>query len=421
MVRSQDTLGDTLDLELHQGQYDAFTSPARFVTLAAGRRWGKSETGVWWSLEKARRDRVKAIEPSIGWYIAPTYKVARPVWRKYLRLAPKGWITKINGTERAPDSLELGHARIEFKTAEKPENLVAEGLRWVWIDEAGIIKEDVWRESIRPALMDFQAPAFFSGTPKGHNWFHRIYAKGQDPESPNFASFGGPSFENPWLKEEELKEVIQDMTPRLIEQEILAQFLQSDEGEVFRNVSRAREEALELFPETGGYCSHPTFIVGVDLGFRIDFTVLFGVCRDGHPTGYQRFQLPWSRTKDEIKKAYEQSEDALFVVDQSGLGDPIVDDLVKMGVRVLGVQTGARKIPLIDSLAIALENLEILLPDEDVIYNELVSYTYEITKAGNIRYNAPEGMHDDACIAVALAAYGLLNCPPPVKLWGMTR
>lgn len=383
-----------------------------------------SELGVWWALERARRDRIDGVNPSIGWYIAPTYKVARPVWRKFLRLAPPGWVTNTSGTERQPDSMDLGHVRIEFKTAEKPENLVAEGLRWVWIDEAGIIGDRVWTESIRPALMDYRAPAFISGTPKGHNWFHRLWTKGKDPQEPSYASFGGPSFENPWLDPDELEEIMRDMIPRLVKQEIFAEFLADTEGEVFSNVKAAQNEALELFPSTDGYCNHQTFVIGADLGFRVDYTVLYGVCRDGHPTGIARFQRPWPETKRDIKKAVEEAGDPLLVIDQAGVGDPVVQDLQKMGVRLLGVQTGARKIALIDSLEIALNDLAILIPggeDGDVMYNEMIAFAYEITRHGNIRYSAPENMHDDCVIAASLAAYGLLNAPPAARLWGMNR
>lgn len=417
-----DSLGDIQDIQLHRGQFDAWMNPARFKILAAGRRWGKTEFGCWTSLERARRDRIKGVDPSIGWVIAPTYKVARPIWRKFLRLAPPGWITKINGTERTPDTLELGHARIEFKTADRPENLVAEGLRWVWIDEAGIVDERVWKESIRPALIDYEAPALISGTPKGHNWFHRLWARGNDPEYLNFKSFGGPSFENPFIPEGELEELIRDMIPRLIRQEIFAEFLKDTEGAVFRNIEAAIKKALSLFPDSGGYCNHPTYCIGIDLARLVDFTVLFGVCRQGHPTGFQRFKdVHWPLQKARILDAYLECDKPLLVVDASGIGDVVYQDLVAAGCKVSAVKTGSSKVQLVDALSIALDGLEILVPDEQVIVDELIDFGYEYTAHGNIRYGASEDMHDDCVIAVALAAYGLLNAPPPARLWTMSR
>lgn len=411
---------DVLEIDFHEGQEDAWRSTARTVCIVAGRRWGKSEFGCWWSATQARKAHSRD-RPSVGWYVIPTYKVGRPTWRKYLSLLPNGWVTKINGTERAPDSLEFGNARIEFKTAEKPENLVAEGLDWVWIDEAGIVDEAVWRESIRPALIDYQAPALLTGTPKGKNWFHRISARGSDPEYPKIATFGGPTFENPWLKMEEYEELTQDMPPHLILQEIFGEFL-DDSGDVFRNIETAKDAALELYPDTGGYCDHKTFVIGVDLARLVDFTVLYGLCREGHPTGYERFQhTAWPLQKERIVAAQKET-DALLVVDSSGIGDVIVQDLEReVGSRILPVKTGPNKASLIDALSIALDQLRILLPDEPVIINELKLFGYEMTSHGNIRYSAPEGLHDDCVIALALAAYGLLNAPPPARLWSFER
>jgi hypothetical protein len=58
-------------------------------------------------------------------------------------------------------------------------------------------------------------------------------------------------------------------------------------------------------------------------------------------------------------------------------------------------------------LALAIERREIgLLPDE-VLLNELVSYTMERLPGGGLRYTAPSGGHDDTVIALALALYGV--------------
>lgn len=404
------------DIKFHSGQHAAWQSKARTVCIVAGRRWGKSEYGVWWSATKARK-LAELGRNAVGWYVVPTYRVGRPSWRKYLELLPKGWLTKVNGTERAPDSLEFGpRSKIEFKSADIPENLVAEGLDFVWIDEAGIIEESVWRESIRPALIDRQAPALLTGTPKAKNWFHRMYARGIDPEYPNIETFGGPTFENPWLNEDEFQELVQDMPPHLIQQEIFGDFLE-DAGDVFRNIDTARNTAIELFPPDG-FCNHDTFCIGVDLARLIDFTVLFGVCREGHPTAFERFQKKrWGEQKAIIKAAAEE-HGAILVVDASGIGDVVVQDLQDVYEKVLPVKTGPNKAQLVDALSIALDQLKILIPDEPVITAELKAFGYELTPHGNIRYKAPDGMHDDCVIAMALAAYGLINAPPSARLWG---
>jgi len=42
-----------------------------------------------------------------------------------------------------------------------------------------------------------------------------------------------------------------------------------------------------------------------------------------------------------------------------------------------------------------------------VLKHELESFTYDILGSGLIHYGAPEGLHDDTVIALALAAWQL--------------
>ena len=71
---------------------------------------------------------------------------------------------------------------------------------------------------------------------------------------------------------------------------------------------------------------------------------------------------------------------------------------------VNGVQlTNASKQHIIDSLAIAFERGDLKIIDDPVLIAELQAYESERLPSGLVRYNAPEGLHDDCCIALALA------------------
>jgi hypothetical protein len=73
-------------------------------------------------------------------------------------------------------------------------------------------------------------------------------------------------------------------------------------------------------------------------------------------------------------------------------------------MQVNGYQfTNASKAHVVESLAIAFERRELLILDDPVLVGELEAYESERLPAGMIRYNAPEGMHDDCVIALGLA------------------
>jgi hypothetical protein len=57
---------------------------------------------------------------------------------------------------------------------------------------------------------------------------------------------------------------------------------------------------------------------------------------------------------------------------------------------------------------IALENQQIFFEDIKELIDELETFEMEVNRNGNISYNAPQGLHDDCVISLALSNY-LLN------------
>ena len=92
--------------------------------------------------------------------------------------------------------------------------------------------------------------------------------------------------------------------------------------------------------------------------------------------------------------------------------------------------TNPTKKALIENLSIMLDNGEIWFPgdpetgefssklgvDFPLTKTELEAFAYEVTAAGLIRYGAPEGLHDDIVISLALAAYQIKNCGGKVEI-----
>lgn len=404
---------------LHRRQFEAFTAAERFKVVVAGRRGGKSDAGAWWMIQQARNAHELGFPraKNIHWVVGPTYKVLRPLWRKIEEYAPRGWITGTKGTAEAPDTIYFGRSAIEFRSASKPESLVAEGLRSLLIDECGTVPEQAWLESLRPMLADFRAPAWLSGTPKGKNWFHRMFLRGQDPLDGEVASFRWHSRANPFVELEEIQAIERTLPRRTVEQEIWAIFLEGA-GDVFRTIQENIGWAVKLFGPTGR-CTHPTRYLGVDLGQMVDFTVMHGICAQGHTTGFRRFKdTPFPVVKARIVNAVRESENCIAVVDSAGLGKPIVEDLQKAlgSRRVMAVNTGSEKLDLIEGHMIAVEQRHVLMPNETVLRGEHEAFTYEYKKRGYISYHAPEGAHDDTVIAAALASWGLSHGPPPLEL-----
>ena len=68
--------------------------------------------------------------------------------------------------------------------------------------------------------------------------------------------------------------------------------------------------------------------------------------------------------------------------------------------------TNASKQQAIDALALAFERQDITIIPDPVLIGELQAFEAKRLPSGMLRYQAPEGMHDDTVIALALAWQG---------------
>ena len=86
------------------------------------------------------------------------------------------------------------------------------------------------------------------------------------------------------------------------------------------------------------------------------------------------------------------------------MGTPIIEDLQRAGLPVYPfTTTNATKAAIIDALSLAFERGTLTILPDEVLVGELQAYTSERLPSGLTRYSAPQGMHDDTVIALALA------------------
>lgn len=203
--------------KLHDLQFQIFNDPARFVVVAAGRRFGKTVLAIVKMITVALNTK-----KALVWYVAPTYKQAKMIaWDMLLEMLPKELIVKKNEVELEVQL--LNGSSICLKGADNEDSLRGAGLDFVVLDEYASMKPNVWQEIIRPMLSDRQAPALFIGTPKGKNHFWEIWVKGQKTDAA-FSSYQAKTEMNPYIPRAEIKDAQETMNERYFKQEYEASF-----------------------------------------------------------------------------------------------------------------------------------------------------------------------------------------------------
>ena len=361
-----------------------------------GRRGGKTEFVLNELIKKAVTDH------GLYWYIAPSYRQAKSIaWvrlKALLKPAKRFW--KFNEQELYAEELNTG-SRIELKGADNEESLLGVGLKGVVFDESAMIRSTVWPRIVRPMLADSQGWAIFISTPKGKNWFYDLFLMEKD--NPDWKSWTYPTSINQYIPITEIEQMKTDMPEMLFSQEVMAQFLDDATG-VFKGLRQCTVGELQE-PVTGRY-----YVMGVDLAKTYDFTVLTvmdSVTRQ--VVAWTRCQhVSWREQKLMIQDLAFKYNNAMCLIDGTGVGDPIVEDLQSANISIEGFKFNeTTKRQMVDQLSIAIERRLITFPNIEILLNELRSFEYIIGKTGKITYSAPAGKHDDCVISLGLAVWAI--------------
>ena len=200
----------------HPRQAEIACHPARFRVAACGRRFGKTRLGAAICVKTAA-------DGGRAWWIAPTYKVSEVGWRLIKRLARQVPGADVKQAERLIFFPNGGE--IQVRSADNPDSLRGEGLDFVVMDECAFIHEDAWQEAIRPALSDRKGRAMFISTPKGQNWFYRLWLRCLDPTQDEWHGWQLPTAANPYIDPAEIEAARLGLPERIFRQEYLAEFL----------------------------------------------------------------------------------------------------------------------------------------------------------------------------------------------------
>jgi hypothetical protein len=245
----------------------------------------------------------------------------------------------------------------------------------------------------------------FISTPAGRNWFYDMFTRGVEGQK-GFRSFTFPSNVSPYFPTKEWDEARATLPEDVFRQEYMAEFLEDSAG-VFRGVDACL--VADADADAGLQTGPHNVIVGCDIAKHTDWTVLIAVdAKTGLCLEMERFnQLDWPLQKERIA-GFVKRWNALLVMDATGVGDPVYDDLRRVLPRVEGFKiTAQTKRELVQGLMMAVEQRRVMWPAVwQILTAEMRRYEYEIAPTGQVSYAAPSGYHDDCVMSLALGVWG---------------
>ncbi len=395
----------------HAGQAQVIAEARRFNVLDCGRRFGKTTLGI----DRCVTPDVLAYP--VGWF-SPSYKMMLEVWREVVRIL-EPIIVRANSADHRIENLAGGV--LEFWSLDNPDNSRGRRYKRVIVDEAAITPKlmEAWQYTIRSTLIDWQGDAYFLSTPKGRNGFWQMWQWGQDPTMTEWASWQMPSGTNPRIAQSELDAMRLTMPERVYQQEVEAQFLE-DAGGVFRGVVDAATMTEQAEPRQGH-----SYVIACDWGRSNDYTVLAVMdAREQALVYLDRFsQIDYVLQMQRVINLAGRFKPVSIVAESNAMGQPVIDQLARQGLPMRPfVTTNASKSAIIDALALAFEQKTLRILNDPILIGELQSYEMMKLPSGLMRYGAPEGMHDDTVMALAIGWWAIQKQTTPAVTFGsMTK
>jgi hypothetical protein len=360
-----------------------------------GRRWGKNVLGIDEAMTAALQGQ------RVGWF-EPTYKYLLEAWRELeFRLRPAA--RTISHQEKRIELITGG--LVEAWTCDNPDAGRSREYDLAIINEAGLIRglRDLWEQSIYATLGKTHGRALFLGTPKGRSHdFSLLHARAANTKG--WQDFRGPTSENPFYPADEIAEAKAALPPGVFAQEY--EGIPADDGGNPFGLDAILACTVTDPVEIGQLLQGEPFVFGWDFARSQDWTRGVALSKTYEVVRVHGWQgVDWGEQKARIHQL-NGAVPAWGDATRSRVDDVIVQDLQRMGVPMIPVQSSApMKQALMQRLAVCIQQRKLRIPDGPLA-RELEVFTYRYTSKGGVEYTAPEGMHDDCVMALALAVFG---------------
>lgn len=390
-------------------QTDILNSTARFTVTIASTKVGKTASHIVWLFEQA----LLCKENQSVWWIAPTFYQAKIAFdRMKAQISDRNFF-KSNETNLVL-TMPTG-AKIEFKTAEKPDNLFGSDVYAFVFDEYTRAREAAWF-AIRSTITSTAGRGKFIGNAKGSkNWGYKLAMRAKAGNDKDFEFYKITAYDaanagmltkdgRPFL--EEIEAAKRDLPEAVFNELYLAEA--SEDGS---NPFGLKYIAACCHPELS---TQPSVCYGIDLARKVDYVSMIGLDKLGNMSHYHNFnKVGWQQTIDTIRYLPNKP----MAIDSTGIGDVVLSQVEQVHTQVEGyIFTQASKQRLMEGLAVGIQGRKIMIADDGDVINgtgklrhQLEQFEFEYTRTG-IKYGAPSGENDDDVCALALAWHKWQSC-----------
>lgn len=368
----------------------------KYICAAFSRQCGKSTALLLMCVEWLLSQNEEII------YFTPKYKLGREFYSKLIKILPKELITKSNSTELIVETIT--NSKLRFFSGESPQSARGNNCTRLIIDEAAYIKDEVdgqsfWYNIVVPLLKAKGKTAILISTPFGkQGFFYDLCMKGYRGEE-DYCYINKTIYDDE-LSTSEQKEKWKKEYPKMAwECEFECKFI-SNALSVFPDYE-------ELFVE-GFRFNKSNICCGIDLSSVGEDNTVVTFINDKKQVEQHIINGELDYKYRQIANLINSYNPKLTYIESNSIGEVMINEIKKYVKNKQKVQafttTNETKKIQVGLVSVAITNKEITFDKNNkILYSELGTFSYKLSKNNNITYAATPGNHDDTVMSLCLA------------------
>lgn len=347
-------------------------------------------------------------------YISPTFAQGKKVFAELVQLLEgTGIVKKANGQDLKIESVY--GSTLKFFSMESPVSIRGNTVSGLLVmDEAAFFPKelsdgsDPYYNVIFPIIKARRPKVLVISTPNGRQgMYYDLYLKAFNGDE-GYREISASIYDDSLIKPEEIEELKKGYPPLAWKQEFLVEFL---------------DNALSVFPNfencfDGKYIDGKCWI-GIDPSSVGDDNTIVSIISQDSQVRQYKIDGTLDMKYDKIAKIINEYHPVATYIENNSIGAVMSNEIRKKLANKSNfyefTTTNETKKQYISLLAVAIANNEIHFEEDNrLLYSELSTFSFKLTKTGNITYAARDGYHDDTVTSLGIC----LQCREDFKLSG---
>ena len=347
-------------------------------------------------------------------YISPTFAQGKKVFAELTQLLEgTGIIRKANAQDLKMESIY--GSTLKFFSMESPTSIRGNTVSGILVlDEAAFFPiqladgQDPYFNVIFPIIKARKPKTLVISTPNGkQGMFHNLFIKALNGEK-GYYQLTATIYDDDLISKEEIEELKRGYPPLAFKQEFEVEFL-DNAMTVFPNFENCFDGKYD-----GGKCW-----IGIDPSSVGEDNTIVSIINQNNQVRQYKIDGSLDQKYDKIAQIINEYNPVSTYIENNSIGEVMANEIKKKLKRKTNfysfTTTNESKKQYISLLAVNIANNEIHFEENNtLLYSELSTFTFKLTKGGNITYAARDGFHDDTVTSLGVC----LQCREDFKYVG---